>query len=322
MTLTSNWRSLAAATSFAFAAVVTAGAASAADLTYKAPPPPAPEPSNIHGYFDAGVGTDFVTSRGVYLIRHTPVTAIDMGLSADLYKNSNGFINSITAYVGTYFQLSNGYQPLPAGTTNSSFTEFDWWTGATVGFGKNWALDTQYVEIISPQNLWVDQRNLAVTLSYDDTSWGLPIQFKPYVLGWYQFSGSPNTFGTNQSGYAQFGSNLTWDATKSYGVKFIAPTYVSVGPKDYWRSTGCGTVSTAPCSASNGGVFSTGLTAVVPVNWIPKSYGNWALKGGFQYYHLINDGLLAAQVANGTFASYSQAQRDIVVGFVGAGFTF
>lgn len=304
-----------------------ASPASAADLAFKAPPPPPATGLDIHGFFDAGVATDFMTARGLYLIRNKPVTGIDMGLIADLYKNKGGFINKVSIYAGTYFQLSNGYHPLPAGVTNSTFSEFDWWAGGTVSFAHNWAFDAQYYEIISPQSLWFNQRNLQLTLSYDDTSWGLPVQFKPYVLGWYQLDGTPNVGGTNKNGYIQFGSNLTWDLTSTYGVKFIAPTYVSVGPKDYWKSTGCGTVATAPCAASNGGVFSTGLTAVVPVTWVPKNYGNWAIKGGFQYYHLINDGLLAAQVAfggpgTGVVPTYADAKRDIAVGFVGIGFTF
>ena len=321
MTTSTSIRRGVVAASFALL-TITGGNASAADLAYKAPAPPPAPTLDIHGFLDVGVASDFVTARGLYLIRGTPVTGIDMGLIADLYKNKNGFINKVSVYVGTYFQVSNGYQPLPPNVTNTSFTEFDWWTGATVGFAQNWAIDTQYYEIISPQNLWSNERNLQVTLSYDDTSWGLPVQFKPYVLGWYEFSGSPNVFGTNRSGYVQFGSNFTWDVTKNYGVKFVLPTYVSVGPKDYWRTTGCGTVSTAPCEASNGGVFSTGLTAIVPVTWVPKNFGNWAIKGGFQYYHLINDGLLSAQVANGTYPTYAAAKRDIVVGFAGVGFTF
>lgn len=325
MTTSTSIRHGLVAASLAFASLATAGAASAADLIVKAPPPPpATLPLDIHGFFDVGVASDFVTARGSYLIKGTPVTGIDMGLSADIYKNKAGFINKISVYGGTYFQLSDGYQPLPPGANNNdSFTEFDWWTGATVGFAGNWAIDAQYYEIISPQQLWDDQRNIQLTLSYDDTSWGLPVQFKPYIRGWYETSGTPNTGGTNKSGYAQFGSNFTWDLTKQgYGVTFVLPTYVSVGPKDYWKSTGCGTVSTAPCAASNGGVFSTGLTAVVPVTWIPKNFGSWSIKGGFQYYHLINDGLLAQQVAVGTATSYATAKRDIVVGFGGVGFSF
>jgi hypothetical protein len=56
--------------------------------------------------------------------------------------------------------------------------------------------------------------------------------------------------------------------------------------------------------------------------------GSWR-KYGFEYYHIINEALLAAQelsagasgisTVNGTFP---QAQRDVFVGFGGIGFTF
>jgi hypothetical protein len=60
----------------------------------------------------------------------------------------------------------------------------------------------------------------------------------------------------------------------------------------------------------------------VPITWIPKNYGNWTVRGGFQYYHLINDYLLQGQVNTGVAANYAAAKRDIVVGFGGIGFNF
>jgi hypothetical protein len=81
-------------------------------------------------------------------------------------------------------------------------------------------------------------------------------------------------------------------------------------------------LSTAPCELSSAGVFSTGLTAKVPLAFIPKNLGNWYVKGGFQYYHLINDSLLLAQTFTGTATSFLTAHRDVVVGFGGIGFGF
>ena len=46
------------------------------------------------------------------------------------------------------------------------------------------------------------------------------------------------------------------------------------------------------------------------------------MKGGFQYYHIINDSLLLAQVVDGVVASYPNAHRDVTVGYGGLGFTF
>jgi hypothetical protein len=58
------------------------------------------------------------------------------------------------------------------------------------------------------------------------------------------------------------------------------------------------------------------------VDWIPSRLGNWYVKGGFQYYHLINDSLLLAQTFVGTAPTFATAHRDVLVGMTGLGFTF
>jgi hypothetical protein len=72
----------------------------------------------------------------------------------------------------------------------------------------------------------------------------------------------------------------TLDLTKR-GIPLIlmAPTWVTVGPEEYWNG-GIGILQCRTCSASNFGVFTTGLHAKVPLNFIPASYGNWYVIAG------------------------------------------
>ena len=73
-------------------------------------------------------------------------------------------------------------------------------------------------------------------------------------------------------------------------------------------------------------VFSTGLQAKYSLEaFIPKRLGSWYVKGGVQYYHIVNESLLAAQTVAGgvgSVATFPDAKRDIVVGFAGIGFGF
>ena len=55
---------------------------------------------------------------------------------------------------------------------------------------------------------------------------------------------------------------------------------------------------------------------------IPARLGSWYAKGGFQYYHIINDNLLLAQTLVGTASTFGAAHKDVVVGFAGVGFSF
>jgi hypothetical protein len=46
------------------------------------------------------------------------------------------------------------------------------------------------------------------------------------------------------------------------------------------------------------------------------------VRGGVQYYHIMNDTLLGAQVAIASSASFPTADRNVVLGVVGLGFSF
>ena len=42
-------------------------------------------------------------------------------------------------------------------------------------------------------------------------------------------------------------------------------------------------------------MFTTGLTAIWDLKWIPANYGGWYVKGGFQWYDLINSNLVLSE---------------------------
>jgi hypothetical protein len=107
----------------------------------------------------------------------------------------------------------------------------------------------------------------------------------------------------------------TLDLKKITGtpLTIAAPTWVTVGPTSYWNRgvTGCGVAITTPCSLSNAG---GGLALKETLDWlVPTRWGNWYAKGGFQYYHIINDSLLLAQTFTGTASSYPTAHREVWV---------
>ena len=41
-------------------------------------------------------------------------------------------------------------------------------------------------------------------------------------------------------------------------------------------------------------MFTTGLTFVAGLTWIPSNLGSWYAKAGFQYYDVINNALIAS----------------------------
>ena len=167
------------------------------------------------------------------------------------------------------------------------------------------------------------------------THW--PISFNPYVTWYYELypSGPTGVLGTTTSA-ACFSCNsegtdfiigmtpkLNIQPYIGIPVTLTAPTWVTVGPSSFWNGnsgSGPGSACIGPCGAASSlGVFSTGLTASLAMTWIPAQYGHWNLKGGFQWYDILNDALIADnQVTYGT----SFTDRSIISAFVGVGVGF
>jgi len=180
------------------------------------------------------------------------------------------------------------------------------------------------------------ENDLRLTLT--DTFTGWPITFNPYVQWSYYFQsgfggadGGASAAGfsesTNAPGVATYdffiGMTPTFNAQKYWGVPltFKAPTYVTVGPQSFWNAQCATAAATAAafatsasnfCSSGSIGVFTTGLTAIYDMKWVPANYGAWSVKAGFQWYDLVNNALVG-----GNILSVGNSSRDTVIGFVG-----
>ena len=108
----------------------------------------------------------------------------------------------------------------------------------------------------------------------------------------------------------EIGFSPSYDLGK-FGIPITisAPTWITVGPADFWGGT------------DNVGVFSTGLTATYPLPISPR-LGHWNAKAGFQYYNFVNDKLRFAQTLLGTASAGSAGHQDEVNAFIGLSFGF
>lgn len=307
----------------AFGAATTPAAA--ADLPVKAQPEdPASVLSDVHGWADVTFLNSFVSVRGLVLHDTGVAGQLDVGLSIDLYKDKNGLINKFTVYGGKWEDYASElHNPL-----NGSWYESDWYAGAKTRFLQNWTVDVMVGQFRSPVLAYTQDTILQTTFSYDDSGiWGKGSfsGFNPYVKVFYQITGTSTTaLGDNGHTYdVEIGVVPTFDLKKAgFGlpVTLKVPTWFTVGPSSFWNGNASAFIpSTIPGplpASSNLGVFTTGVTAVAPLP-IPARYGNWYVKGGVQWYHLINDGLVLAEQVTTTHTN-----RDPVVFSTGFGFNF
>jgi hypothetical protein len=310
-------------------AVASPSVATAADILpvkAKAPVVGAYVPLDVHGYFDLTFASTRVTPGGLMIYPSRGyLTQADVGLSLDLYKNPTGFINSISVYGGVWNEFWS--DPPPGGR---SWQEMDWYVGFTVGFAQYWKLSAGRLDFVFPSGGQLENYNF--TLSYDDAHWGLLFPLNPTVkVLWTHHGGSAVVLGKTEDGYRfEVGVAPAFNMQKYWGVPVTigVPTWFSVAPKEYFnRADGttdlCGALQNLPCGLSNFGVISTGLQFRYSLaGVVPTRLGSWYVKAGVQYYHILNDALLASQVITGAASSFDDAHKDIFVGTTGVGFSF
>jgi hypothetical protein len=255
---------------------------------------PAPG-SAIHGFMNVSVKTDYITPRG--LLVHDDGEAVQV---------LNGLVFGLTpdtsVVVGTWndININNQHDPYV-----EAWNEFDWFIGANTNIGK-WTLGLQYVEFISPPNNFVTEKNAELSVAYNDGAAGDAFAWKPYAKWFYAISGdSTVVLGKRGGTYdVELGVTPTW---KTSGVIVTFPTWVTVGPDEYWGGDN-----------GNVGVASVGVNVKYPLP-VPQQFGKWAVDVGVQYYHLVNDSLVDAQVLT---VGKSKGDSNLVLGSIGIGFGF
>ena len=301
------------------------GAALAADMSMplKAPPPPAPPPLDIHGFVEWDWESFLINPQGQALINHGTGTVV-AGLDWVLYKNKAGFINKITTGGGVAADLSDnfpGYWGTFQPSANGDLFDTVVFIDASVTFGQYWTLSDTFYNVYSgdvacaptghcggfgggagagPAGTigfgFLNFNELKIALNNSFTGW--PITFNPYVSWYYEFKGNntyqmPACFScANDNGDFTIGMTPTMSG-KMWGMPWLtvkAPTYVTVGPTSFWTNPTCCGVA----SSGGVGVFTTGLTFVAGLTWIPSNLGSWYAKAGFQYYDVINNALIAS----------------------------
>jgi hypothetical protein len=265
-------------------------------------------PLNIHGFGILNLQNDYITPRGLFVTGKGETIQVIDGLVFGLDHDPTATVDDISFTVGTFDDIYTDQHAKTAGSWN----EFDWFAGPSFHFAKDWNLDVQIGQFLSPPGNFDAETNLEFALSYDDSKLGLPFLLKPYVKLFYAISGDSTVVTGSKGGTfdVEIGAAPTYDlAPYNIPIKISAPTWITVGPADFWGGT------------DNVGVFSTGLTFTYALPISPR-LGHWNAKAGFQYYNFLNSKLRFAQTLLGTASPASGGHQDEVNGFVGLSFGF
>lgn len=264
--------------------------------------------SSIHGFADVSMKNDYLTPRG--LLVHTRGQALQIlnGLVLDLYDAPGKPISDVAFVIGTWNDLNPGHRQ-----GNDFWNEFDWFGGVNLKLYDKWKLGAQYVEFISPNHSFNAEQNFEFSLGYDDSGLFGPVTISPYVKLFYTAFGDSTVVTGAKGGTFDVEIGAAPSIAVAPGgvsLTLSAPTWITVGPSDFWGGS------------SNFGVFTTGALVKMPLKMVPARLGSWYVDAGVQYYHMINSKLIEAQQIVGAANFGTSGHRNEAVGMVGFGFGF
>jgi hypothetical protein len=259
---------------------------------------------SLHGFADVSLKNDYITPRGLVVTSHgSTIQALD-GLVLDVPLDPKSIVPDISFVGGTWTDWNPGYDQ----TRNAeSFNEFDWFIEADAKIGKDWKASVNYGQFISPQKAFATESNLEFALHFDDSAYLKAFSLQPYVKLFYAMSGGSTVVVGKAGGTydVELGISPSLDLHR-YNVPVVlsVPTWVTVGPTEFWGGGG------------NAGVFSTGLKASYAIP-APAAAGHWNVYAAYQYYNLVNSRLILAEsLLNG------KTDRNLSLFSVGVGLGF
>jgi hypothetical protein len=207
--------------------------------------------------------------------------------------------------IGLWNSLHGG--PTGTGGPNSDprvWYETDFYTRLGWTFLDTFKAGVIYTAYMSPNSFFNTVEELAFSLGFDDSKLLGPFSVQPTVLLAWEVAGQADG-GLHRGIYLQVGVTPSYTvAEKSqYPVTLSLPLLVGLSLDDYYEF-GTGDDDTF-------GYFQGGLSASVPLAFIPAAYGSWSLRGALTVL-VLGDNLKAVNNNDSTE----------VIGTLGVSFTY
>lgn len=205
---------------------------------------------------------------------------------------------AVSGYIATWANLANG-----VGDVHSprNVYEFDLYGGVNVDY-KNFTFGAIYTLYFYPNRSYGQQQEVGLTLSYDDSAiWEDSAVFagiNPHAGYYFELEDRGDS---DRNDYFEFGIEPTLKPVDVLGteITFSLPAAVGLSADGYYTDSD-GRNETL-------GYYIVGVTAEVPLTFIPETAGEWSLTIGVDYVRLLSD---SARQSNG-------GDRDDFVGRIG-----
>jgi hypothetical protein len=186
------------------------------------------------------------------------------------------------------------------GDQNQWWYEADYYPLVSLGFAGGVNLLTVYYFYTSPNDAFTTAQELNFKLSWDDSEVS-PFPVKPWVN--LAIETENTAFGSDEGVGLQAGVAPTLYATESGSFSLAAPVEVGLSLDDYYERARGG--------ENAFGYATAGLSASIPLSFIPESAGSWSVGLTGKYYFF-----------NNTLENVNRGRSTYPLGMVSLGVTF
>ena len=163
---------------------------------------------------------------------------------------------------------------VPAVTARASCQhESDFYTGASLGFGKGTALGVTYTAYTSPNGLFGTVKELSFKLTVDDSGLLGAAAVKPYMVLAQELDGQADG-GANEGTYLELGIGPGLSLSRA---SLTVPMKVGLSLSDYYEGAD---------GDDTFGFFSVAGVVTVPFTSAPTRFGSWNIHGGVEFLFL------------------------------------
>lgn len=275
----------------------------------------APPPSRVNALLKFEFADGYLTPRGM-IVQDDGLVFQQLTLGFFNLYQSDGFLNNATLVGGVWncFGTEGISSSDSNGADETHWYEIDPIAGFSFTFAKNFTLDVTYtafnMEIL---NIPFSQ-HLETKLSFNDTPYLKSFALHPYILFWSELDGKATAAQVpffalpgpvpgpgsvpDSSWYLDIGIAPSY-TFKDLGLKLEAPCRILLPDDEFYGEY--------YADASTVGLYELGVKATLPMNFMPKGYGNWSFYAGFKWMDFVDENLQGMQQFNATGSAEDDA---------------
>ncbi|HXC50523.1 MAG TPA: hypothetical protein VN634_06565 [Candidatus Limnocylindrales bacterium] len=256
------------------------------------------EPAPNTGNFSVTFQNDFTTAyyfRGILQENDGGIWEPSLGLAWKLYSSEDGPLRSASIGLGTWESVHSTHT-LASGNGPKAWYEADVYPSVSMSWAGGVSTGLTYYFYTSPNGGFSTTEEVDVSLGFDDSPYLDKFALHPSLTLAWEVKGT--SFSDFHGNTCDGSGNACGHGTGSLAILAIAPSYALFSDSSYPLTL------TLPVSVALSmddyyktdehnetfGYAALGLTANIPLAFIPKRYGTWSVTNGLNVLFL-NDAL-------------------------------